>query len=122
MEICNALLSAISHLVNCSDAKETIRSNYNNLTNLSIDSILDKLYAKKIITLTEKEKIETLDLRRKKMAYFLDHVIIPSLNSNFIVKFQRFLEVMNDSDDLMFINMANQLGMYVTKLYHRYSY
>ena len=62
--------------------------------------------------------IETSRLRKDKMAYFLDHVIIPSLDSNFIVKFQRFLEVMNDSDDLMFINMANQLGMFVTKLHH----
>lgn len=90
--------------------------NYVELTNLRIDSMLNHLYAKKVITEREKEMIETSRLKSDKMTYFIDNVIIPSLENNFTVKFKGFLEVMKGSDDLLVIDMAEKLGAYVHEL------
>ena len=104
------------HLVkfDCFIAKKNVKSNYNELTNLPIDSILAELFAKDVITSVEKETIEkTLPLKSKKMEYFLDNIINPSLANNVTVKFKAFLEVMEQSGDPLLINMANKLGMYL---------
>ena len=75
--------------------------------------MLIHLYAKKVIIKREKEMIETSRLRNDKMVYFLDSVIIPSLENHVTVKFKRFLEVMEGSDDLLLNDMAKKLGMYI---------
>ena len=80
--------------------------------NLPIDAILGHLYAKEVITESDKEMIETSRLKKQKMGYFLDKVITPSLQSSVTVKFKRFLEVMEESDDPIFIKMAVKLGNY----------
>jgi len=48
------------------------------------------------------------------MEYLLDSVITPSLANNVAVKFKGFLEVMEESGDSIFIDMAKKLGMYIT--------
>ena len=85
--------------------------NYDKILHLPIDSILSKLYVKDVITLREKETIETLPLKSNKMEYFLISIIIPSLTNNVIVKFERFLEVIEESGDPILINMVKNLGM-----------
>ena len=85
--------------------------NYDKILHLPIDSILSKLYVKGVITLREKETIETLPLKSNKMEYFLISIIIPSLTNNVIVKFERFLEVIEESGDPILINMVKNLGM-----------
>ena len=45
------------------------------------------------------------------MEYLLDNIIMPSLDANVTVKFQEFLEVMAESDDLALTDMAKKLGM-----------
>ena len=93
---------------------ENVQKNYVELTNLCIGSMLKHLYAKKVVTKREKEIIETSRLQSDKMVYFLDSVIIPSLESKVTVKFKGFLEVMEGSDDLLLIDMAKKLcGMYI---------
>ena len=82
------------------------------MMNLPIDAILGHLYAKEVITERDKEMIETSRLKADKMAYFLDKVITPSLQSSVTVKFKRFLEVMEESGDPIFIKMARKLGNY----------
>ena len=78
--------------------------------------MLIQLYAKKVITKRDKEMIETSRLQSDKMVYFLDSIIIPSLENNVAVKFKGFLEVMVESDDLLLIDMAKKLGAYVHNL------
>ena len=107
------------HLVkfDCFVAKKSVKSNYNELINLSIESILAKLFAEDVITSVEKETIEkTSPLKSKKMEYFLDNVIIPSLANNVTVKFKAFLEVMEQSGDPLLMDMAKKLGMYLFML------
>ena len=98
-------------LLDCFNAESNVKNNYNELAHLSIDSMLTKLFAKDVITSEEKETIEKT-LPWKKMKYFLDNIITPSLIYN-TVKFKAFLEVMEQSGDPLLINMANKLGMYL---------
>ena len=74
--------------------------------------MLSQLYAKKVITKRDKEMIETSRLRSDKMVYFLDSVIIPSLQNNVTVKLKGFLEAMKESGDPILIDMAEKLGTY----------
>ena len=105
----------IVHYEYCSVAKENITKYYVELTNVRVDSMLAQLYAKRVITEKEKEMIDTLHLKSKKMEYFLDSVIIPSLANKVAIKFEGFLEVMKKSGDQMLIDMAMKLGTYVAK-------
>ena len=56
--------------------------------------------------------IKTFQLKEDKMECFLDKVITPSLQSSVTVKFKRFLVVMEESGDPIFIKMAKELGNY----------
>ena len=71
--------------------------------------MLRQLYAKKVITDREKEMIESIKLKDKKMEYLLDSVIIPSLANNVTEKFKGFVKVMEESDDPILMNMAKKL-------------
>jgi len=97
----------------CSAAKKNIKSNYTELINLPIATILGNLYAKGVITLKEKLTIKTsnLPLNSDKMEYLLDSVITPSLANNVTVKFKGFLEVMEESGDPILLSMAKKFGM-----------
>ena len=88
---------------------EKVKANYNKLTNLPIESMIGKLYAKRVITLEEKERIDSKPIKRDKMMFLLDGVIIPSLLNNIGVKFKGFLEVMEESDDPVLTDMAKDL-------------
>ena len=72
--------------------------------------MLRQLYAKKVITDREKEMIESIKLKDKKMECLLDSVIIPSLANNVTEKFKGFVKVMEGSDDPILMNMAKKLG------------
>ena len=99
-----------------SAAKENIKKNYDNLTNLPIGSIVGKLYARGVITFEEKERIDIKQIQRDKMMYLLDTAIIPSLTNGISIKLKGFIEVMEDSGDPIFTDMAKTLGMYIYKL------
>ena len=45
------------------------------------------------------------------MMYLLDSVITPSLSNDISIKLKGFLEVMEESDDSIFTDMAKKLGM-----------
>ena len=57
--------------------------------------------------------METMTLESARMEYLLDKIIAPSLSSKIGTKFKGFLEVMENSDDVMFNSMAQKLGMYI---------
>ena len=98
-------------LISVSSAAKNILKHYDELTNLPITSILGKLLAKQVITHAEKQTIEGINTASKKMEHLIDKIIIPSLNINVTVKFKGFLEVMEESVDPVFTNMAEELGM-----------
>ena len=94
----------------CSTAKVNVQKNYYELTILPINSMLGKLYSKGIITLEEKQQIKANPVENDRMEYFLDHIIIPSLEVNVDVKFRGFLKMMKESGDSTLISMAAKLG------------
>jgi len=112
------ILFCYSVKFDCSAAKKNIKRSYTELTNLPITTILSKLYAKDVITLKEKQTIETSNfpLNSDKMEYLLDSVITPSLANDVTMKFKGFLEVMEESGDPILLNMAKKLGMCLTTL------
>ena len=90
---------------------DIIREEYVKLTCLPIESILGDLFVKKVITLEEKEKIHILPSRKEKMELLLDKIIIPSLNNNIAEKLEGFLEVIENSNDLILTKMSKKFGM-----------
>ena len=94
----------------CSTAKVNIQKNYYELSILPINSMLSKLYSLGIITLEEKQQIKANPVENDRMEYFLDNIIVPSLEDNVDMKFRGFLKVMKESDDSTLISIAAKLG------------
>ena len=85
--------------------------NYQALTTLNADAVVVGLYQRDVITSEEKEIIEGISLRSKKMEYIIDKIIIPSLKAEIIKKFKNFLEAMEDSEDTTVKDVGSRLGM-----------
>ena len=103
----------------CSAAKDNIKANYDELTKLPVELILERLLSKGIITPDEKKKIDSKPASQDKMIYVLDSVITPSLLNDISIHFKGFLEVLEESDDSTMIDLAKQLGM---KIIYDYQY
>ena len=88
-----------------------MKAHYDRLTNLPNGSLFGKLLAKGVITHKEKDNIDLIPTEPEKMSYLLDTVIIPSLSSGISIKFEGFIEVMEESGDSELIDMINQFGM-----------
>jgi len=97
--------------IDCSNAKEKIRMHYVELSGVRISSILGLPYSKEVLTLPEKKTIEkTRNLEKDKMTYFLDEILIPSLEKDVIVKYSKFVCVLENSDDQDMKSMAEKIG------------
>lgn len=94
----------------CTDAIKKVKDAYTRLTNLTVTAMLGSLYAKDVITLKEKQTIQSIPIESDKMEHLLDRVIIPSLDAGRIDKFKLFLEVMEEGDDQI-KSVARRLGM-----------
>ena len=95
----------------CSTAQDNIKANYDKLTKLPIEQILERLLSKGIITPEEKKRIDSKPASRDKMIYILDSVITPSLLNDISIKFKGFLQVLEGSGNSTIIDLAKQLGM-----------
>ena len=84
------------------------------MTYLPINSILGKLYSKEIITLKDKLRIKANPHKGDGWQHLLDHIIIPSVQTNVIIKFKRFVDALMESGDPELMSMAAKLGMQVT--------
>ena len=84
--------------------------------------MLNALRAKRVILPKEKEIIETKSLQSERMAYLLDKIIVPSLDSKIGIKLKGFLEVMEKSDNVILNSMAKKLGMYINYVCYNYNY
>ena len=94
----------------CSSAKEKVKETYTRLTNLDVTAMLGSLYSKEVITLREKQQINSIPIDSDKMEYLLDEVIIPSLQAGRIEKFRLLLETMEQSDNQMVKSVGRRLG------------
>jgi len=90
-------------------AEEKIREHYNELSNLKINSLLGLLYGKKVIAMEEKKAIQSKSLESDRMMYFLDDILIPSLQNKMTEKYNGFLQLLQDSGDTDMKSMAERI-------------
>ena len=98
----------------CSTAVVNVTEHYHELLYLSINPMLSKLFSKGGISHGEYQKIIDFPVEIDRMEYFLDGIILPSLQVGFDKQFIIFLEVMNESGDSTLISMATKLSKYFT--------
>ncbi|XP_065900904.1 uncharacterized protein [Dysidea avara] len=96
--------------INSSAAYNKIRKHYPQITKLHISAILAQLYADEVITLEQKMEIGTISLETNKMMYFLDNILIPSLQADLTQKYIGFINVLKGSDDPDMQKMAEKIG------------
>ena len=94
----------------CTAATRKIMAHYTEILALPINLFLPRLLAKKVISFEQKDSIEVIPIQKTRMLYFIDHVIMPSLQCNSNTMFKGFLEAMEESGDQVLISMAQKLG------------
>ena len=73
--------------------------------------MLRSLFAYRVVTFSEKQEIEHAEQQeRKGMEWFLDNVILSSLQQGVIIKYKRFIEIMEKHDDAILRKKAAELG------------
>jgi len=88
-----------------------LQSQYDSLCNLKVYSMLRSLFAYRVVTFSEKQEIEHAEQQeRKGMEWFLDNVILSSLQQGVIIKYKRFIEIMEKHDDTIIRKKAAELG------------
>ena len=88
-----------------------IWSQYTELMHLNINTdVIRDLYKEQVITLNEKKEIQRKEME-KRMEYFLDDIIIPSLEAKSSQKYIGLVRVMNRSDDSVLKDVASKLAL-----------
>ena len=100
------------HLVTpeCSAAVRKIGVHRCDLEDLPIDTLLALLYGREVISIEEKRTMEHIASPSDKMAYLLDDILIRSLQSGDLVKFNTFCEVLEEKGHTV---MAKILGLLI---------
>ena len=93
----------------CSTARATIQEQYDKLIRLPVDILLPSLYAYNVVTFDQKEEIEELPQKKKRMDFILS-LIIQSLDNGIANLYNGFLEVLKESDDVLTRELAKMLG------------
>jgi len=105
-------LSIIDDCGTCSTAYKKIQEQYAVLANCPVNKLLDCLFANGVITLDDKREMESKPLEKNRMKYLLDDVLI-SLKTDNGLKYNKFLEVLQGSDDCTIRELARKLGQYI---------
>ena len=93
----------------CSTARATVQEQYDKLIRLPVDNLLPSLYAYNVVTFDQKEEIEELPQKKKRMDFILS-LIIRSLDSGIADLYNGFLKVLKESKDVSTIELAKKLG------------
>ena len=105
-------LSIIDDCGTCSTAYKKIQEQYAVLANCPVNKLLDCLFANGVITLDDKREMESKPLEKNRMKYLLDDVLI-SLKTDNGLKYNKFLEVLQGSDDCAIRELTRKLGQYI---------
>ena len=92
-----------------STATTDLQNHYDQLILLPVATLLPSLYASEVINPAQKEEIDDIRSNTEKMGFILD-VIINSLRVGVAVKYNKFLEVMKNSEDVVVKEKAKVLG------------
>ena len=98
----------------CAAAANELKKQLGILTKLDCSTMMCSLYAKDVITYSERKIIDAKVVGEEKMIYLLVDIIIPSLKTNICTKYKGFLEAMEESADVILRSMAARLGKLIT--------
>ena len=91
-------------------AKRVLIKRYDSFVHLPIDTMLDSLFANEVVTFEQKQIIECEQKQAMKgMRWFLDNVIIASLEQGMIRKYNGLVRVMENHDDSVLRRRAENL-------------
>ncbi|XP_065905030.1 uncharacterized protein [Dysidea avara] len=94
----------------CAVAKKIIINQRSSLVTLHILPLVPSLLANNVINMDEKRKIEMKEKDElERMSYFLNQVILPSLQENKMDKYKGFLVTMAKHDDSLYQEIARKL-------------
>ena len=107
----------------CRKAIENITTNYPKLTrSLPIDDLIPDLFSKKVISGVQKENIQKEKLKKGKVSFLFDEVIIPGLQSGTSTKYNNLIKVMDASDDTTANRLAGILkGKFIATYMYAYA-
>ena len=92
----------------CSKAAKVLKDKYDELSNLSYNSMSGKLFSNDVITLDEKDYIASLQSSKEKIKKVLD-IVIKSLNAKDSTKYRNLLLSMEESEDGLLKVKAKEL-------------
>ena len=83
-------------------AKKAVQDFYPNLLEvLPITELVERFYSGHILSHHQKSKLNSLPLRKDKVAYFLDEMLMPGLSMNCTKHFDEMITMMKESDDAL---------------------
>ena len=89
---------------------DNIKTNYRSLTrSLPIDGLVPELYSKRVINDEQKEDLQKKRLKREKVSFLFDDIIVPELEAGGSAKFDKLIKVMEESDDLTAQHLAKRI-------------
>lgn len=84
----------------CEVMKEALKAFYSNLSEiLPIEYLVKHLYSDNLLSDDKKRSLEGLSECSKKIQYFLDYVLTPSVNIGYTDIFEKMLHLMERGDD-----------------------
>ena len=92
----------------CANAAKNLREKSAELRNLPYNEMRAHLYAKGVITRNDKERLDKM-INTEQMSYLID-ILTNSLDLKMPKKYKKFLESMEESDDLVLNKVAQNLG------------
>ena len=88
------------------EANKAIQKYYSNLLKelpevLPINELVERFFSGHLLSYDQKSKLDSLHSRKKKIAYFLDEILMPGLSMNYTKYFNEMITMMKESDDAL---------------------
>lgn len=97
------------------ELRRAVKKSYQNLMKLlPINELKVRLYSQELLSSTQKSELDSSASLEKKITYFLDEILIPSLNIGYTRYLDEMLSTMNESDNVSTKILAEQLKTDIT--------
>ena len=115
---CNSVsANYICCYIDAKTAENAIRSMFMVLIDgLPTDSLMPALIEKSVVTGMNQQTMQSMNNQIEKTAHLLNKIVIPSLKAKVLVVFEKFLEAMKESEELVSQSLATDLSAKAGKL------
>ena len=92
------------------EAKRAVQKCYPNLLELlPISKLVDRLYSRELLSFDRKSRLDSLTSLEEKIKHFLNVILIPGLNVDYTGHFDEMVDMMKESDDVLFKCLVKKL-------------